>query len=326
MGNQKRACAKIFFYTQGNFGKIKLMYPQTNSSGRDFSRPGFTLIELLVVVAIIGILAGMVVVNMSGATDAAKMAKSKAFSSSIRSFLLMSRAAEWKFDESSGTTATDTVGTNNGTLVNSPTRRSGSECVSEGCLSFDGGDYVTVENDDLDITDELTIETWVKFNNFSGPPYFLSRGVSSADGWYWRVQTDGNWNAAYSWGGGSSYPYPNPAIILETGKWTHLVTVFDNVNRRINYYKDGKFAGYSVPTQSFIGNPDRILYIGSYNGSYRLNGSMDEVRIYNKALTISAIRDGYLSGLDNLLASSQITEQEYRENLSDLNSNYAVNE
>jgi prepilin-type N-terminal cleavage/methylation domain-containing protein len=294
------------------------------SNRQSKTEKAFTLIELLVVIAIVGILAGLAVVSMSGATEAARIAKLKVYSNSIRSSLMGNRVSEWKFDEVSGSAATDTVGTNNGTLVNSPTRKSGADCVSGGCLSFNGGNYATVENDDLDITEELTIEAWVKFNNFSGPPYIFSRGIASTDGWYWRIQTDGNWNAAYCWSGGSSYPYPNPAIILETGKWTHLVTVFNNTSRRIDYYKNGEHAGYSLPTQSFIGNPARALFIGGYNGSYLLNGSMDEVRIYSAALTASAIRDQYVAGLDKLLAKGQITNEDYQQRIASLNLTYAT--
>lgn len=42
------------------------------------NKKGFTLIELLVVIAIIGILSGLIIVNLSGATDAAHDAKIKA--------------------------------------------------------------------------------------------------------------------------------------------------------------------------------------------------------------------------------------------------------
>ena len=51
-------------------------------------------------------------------------------------------------DEEEGTTAYDSQGTNNGTLVNGPTWQSSSNCVSGSCLSFDGSnDYVACGND-----------------------------------------------------------------------------------------------------------------------------------------------------------------------------------
>ena len=51
-------------------------------------KKGFTLIELLVVIAIVGILSGIVVIYMNGATDAAKDAIRKADVSTLRKALL----------------------------------------------------------------------------------------------------------------------------------------------------------------------------------------------------------------------------------------------
>jgi hypothetical protein len=68
----------------------------------------------------------------------------------------------WKFDEDSGTIATDSVGTNDGTLVNGPVWTSGQV---DGALSFDGvDDYVSVpDSDDWYFgTGDFTIDLWVR--------------------------------------------------------------------------------------------------------------------------------------------------------------------
>ncbi|GAG43024.1 unnamed protein product, partial [marine sediment metagenome] len=70
--------------------------------------------------------------------------------------------AHWKFDEGSGTTAYDSVGGNDGTLINGPVWATGQ---LDGALEFDGGgDYVDVgDKPSLDITgDQITVMAWFK--------------------------------------------------------------------------------------------------------------------------------------------------------------------
>src|SRR3989338_11448150 len=71
----------------------------------------------------------------------------------------------WKFDETSGTTATDSSGNNNtGTLTNSPTWTTGK---IGGALSLDGmDDYTDIGTMDVSGSG-ITIAAWVKADSFS---------------------------------------------------------------------------------------------------------------------------------------------------------------
>lgn len=71
-------------------------------------RKAFTLIELLVVIAIIGILSGLIIVSLGGATSKANLAKAEVFYNSMRNAMLGDLISEWKFEEGSGSTAYDT--------------------------------------------------------------------------------------------------------------------------------------------------------------------------------------------------------------------------
>jgi hypothetical protein len=80
----------------------------------------------------------------------------------------------WKLDEGSGTIATDSVGTNDGTLVNGPVWVSGQV---NGALNFDGvDDYVLLPDIDL-VPSPFTICAWVNIqdNTLPGSHHILKK-------------------------------------------------------------------------------------------------------------------------------------------------------
>ena len=290
----------------------------------------FTLIELLVVIAIVGILAGMVVVNMSGATDAAKIAKAKSFSGSVRSSLLMNRVSEWKFDEGSGTSTADTVGVNNGTLVNfnfdtTSGWRNGSDCVSGSCLQFDGSnDYVNAGNTaNLNITDAFTIEAWIKTSNVNKSYQGIIRQGTTQNGVHFMFENSGGTVAGWArlngvWAGMAHSP------ALTNNTWYHVALVYNGSSSVV--YTNGVKGTPFVQSGTITGFDTSALTISQspYGGSFI--GMIDDSRIYNAALASSVIRNQYLAGIDQLLVKGQITNEEYQKRLSDINSTYAIEE
>lgn len=287
-------------------------------------RSAFTLIELLVVIAIIGILAGMAVVNMSGATDAAKIAKSKAFSSSIRSALLMNRVSEWRFDEGLGTSTADTVGSDSGTLVNGPAWRSGSDCVSEKCLSFDGAnDYVkTAANFSNEANSAITLEAWVNSDVITNHGSYYRRIIIPGGNQYFSLALNGGKITVY-YNNGVQRELNAPDVV-SVGRWYHVVGMYDGAN--VKLYIDGVQINSTASSLAAIASGP--VHIGVY--SDEVNGwwdsSIDEVRIYSAALPASAIREDYLAGVEKLLNKRQITEQDYKQRLAGFNSIYAIEE
>jgi len=286
----------------------------------------FTLIELLVVIAIIGILAGMVTVNMSGATESARIAKLKVYSSSIRSSLMANRVSEWKFEEGTGTTTADTVGSNSGTLANSPIWRIGGDCVSGGCLQFNGtNNYVDAGSDpSLNMaSNDFTIEVWAKA--VSG---ITGRGIINKGGWSaigYGIQQAFSPANTYYFVVRDSAGYKSIALPLyETWGWTHIVAI-----KKTNYLEawvNGSRVGTWSGAIGSLDNPAKKLEIGRSSDPYYFNGIIDEARVYNSAMTASVIRDQYLAGLDKLLAGGQITEEDHCKKIAEFNLEYAVNE
>jgi len=182
----------------------------------------FTLIELLVVIVIIGILAGVIMISTSSSIDKANIAKSKVFESSIQNNLSANMISKWKLDEGTGISTADAWGTNTGTLVNSPTWRTGSSCVSENCLQFNGSNYVrsTLTNF-LGGDQPHTISFWMYYTSVPSSRQDPITIGNAAISQYSAVDISTN---NFNW-----YFYDNDTRLSEappTNQWVHICLTY----------------------------------------------------------------------------------------------------
>jgi len=299
-------------------------------------KKAFTLIELLVVIAIIGILSGLIVVAMGGITNSANIAKGKVFSNSLRNALMMNLVSEWKFDGSgvadggAATTAytQDNWSGGNNLTINgdSPIVYSGSNCVYNSCLYFDGNSYLSVnENSSLDITNGITLEAWVNVtslqnNNYEyiirkyatdpnqGTLYGLSMGYGDATVKFFI------WTQNYS--GCQTFSSTGSAGALTLNQWYHVTATYDSVAGLIRIFINGALNNSTSSITGAIRTTSNPLYISHrQDGTLYFNGYMDNVRLYNAAIPTSMIQEQYYAGLNNLLSKGEITGEEYSQRL-----------
>jgi len=262
------------------------------------SKRSFTLIELLVVIAIIGLLSSVVLVNLSGPRQKAKITKALEFSQSVQHAIGVEAVGIWDFDDCS---AKDLSGyKNNGTI-------NGAVCVDDtpykvvgsgqgkNALSFDGNDdYVDCGNGViLDITNEITISMWVKLKTISGSrQVFLDKGSFTDDKSYY-FGWDGSQVEMRIW-------YTNGLAVKtyapSVDKWYYFVATGKNGEQK--FYVNGELIG-STSIIGTITSTSRPVLLGNANGrSYYFNGIIDEVRIYSTALSVYQIKEHYLAGLE----------------------------
>ncbi len=204
---------------------------------------------------------------------------------------ITSPIAYWKLDEASGSTAYDSAGTYNGTIYGAtPT-----EAVVDGAFEFDGySDYI-IFGDILDseMGNAFTIGVWIKLRegaiqNIIDYMYILWK---SDDRPGIRISTDGlvsflHWHA----GTGISVRSINA---LEEEKWYYLSYVYNG--SEFIAYINGKFIG-SVTDSGY--SPGGTLYIGGeLEPSRCFDGIIDEVAIFDQALSENAVRTLYQAGL-----------------------------
>jgi len=219
----------------------------------------------------------------------------------------------WRFDEDYWMGNKDEVKdssglANHGTIFETSQVQPGK--LGKGLARFDGlNDYIIVENSDSLEPDQITVETWVKKTGSTSFEYLISKGASYDSFSSYAFYTDGNGGLSFYIGDGiSTTKSPNHDSSLWDGSWHHIAGSYDGSTVRL--YVDGEeiqsgtesslFLGYNLSTQN-------DLYIGNYNGSvsHPFNGDLDEVLIWNRALSASEILQHYTTVKEISSAATQ---------------------
>jgi len=194
----------------------------------------------------------------------------------------------WKFDEGQGDTAYDSVGDNDGTLINNPTWTSGQV---RGALSFDGiNDYVDVGY--VSECDALSIGLWVNLDSLphTWNSLFHNNGWESGD-IHFMIRGDGRVEFAM-WG--MPDRLSNFAFSSSTfGEWYHIAVVYDRWAKTVDFYINGQHdvrRTYSSTRSAVLGP----LRIGGWNWEVRnFHGWIDELQLYDRALSAADIEQLY---------------------------------
>jgi hypothetical protein len=194
------------------------------------------------------------------------------------------------FNEGSGTVAYDSSGNgNNGNLVNGPTWVDGKFGKA---LSFDGvNDYVEA-NDSIGTFSYLTIAAWFKLNSLpsSYATIYFNGDGSGGNDIHLAITSDG---AIFSRADAPSECdisiWKSSSGLVSPGNWYHVVVVFDTVNDVKKVYLNGTLVQNvtytcSIPTANYKDEIGRA-YDNSFLNNWYFNGVIDEVRIYNRALS-----------------------------------------
>jgi ABC-type transport system substrate-binding protein len=203
----------------------------------------------------------------------------------------------WRFDEGSGTTASDSSGNGNtGTLHSGAAWTDGKFAKA---LDFNGVDgYVQIpQSSSLDVSAQVTVEAWVNLRAYVDSTGMNSHIVSRSDNMgspYYVLATFVNGSINYDIGPFSGYH--SSVATLPLNSWTHLAMTYDgaSVCLYINGVADSNYAqSGSIPTTSnwlAIGCKPTAPYGGPGTYAYT-NGIIDDVRIYNRALNQQEIQD-----------------------------------
>jgi len=227
----------------------------------------------------------------------------------------------WKFEEGSGSTAYDSVdgSVSHGTLHNGPRWTTG---IVGGAISFDGmDDYVEGPRTQIESGTYPTIgtvEAWVKLNSYPTTyRYGIVAGLTGPlDHLYGQytcsfseiLEVDLNKKASYYHWDGSGVRRPIGTTTLNLNQWYHLaatVTANEDGSQEVKLYVNGELEGstmsYGYPAPGKYFDLSFANNCWGYHYSHKeFHGTIDEVAIYDRALTLQEIQQHYQNGLIGL--------------------------
>lgn len=200
---------------------------------------------------------------------------------------------------------------NNGTVINGATLTTDRFGNTNSAYLFNGtNQYITVPlNSVFNFGNrDFSIRAWVNANNLNPGRRIVGAGYEVIDGmWTFGIGVNSFWgsnvrmNAAFH--NGSSVVDVNTPSELNTmiNKWYQVCMV--RTNGSIRFYVNGKFEGSNAISGTVLANPVSDLLIGTrarFNPADLIeffSGSLDDIEIYNVALSDNIIFDDYVNDL-----------------------------
>ena len=169
-------------------------------------------------------------------------------------------------------------------------------------LNFDGvDDYLDIPaSSDYDFSDEdaFSLSFWVNFNDVSSVQY-----IFSAEDMFWVfLNDDGEIKFRYRNHPSGNWPEMSSSFSPQIETWYHIIITTDNGSSKI--YINGSLdeeSNVSISGLTANGNNTRNLELGarkvySSDPLYFLNGSLDDVAMWNKSISASEVSAIYNQG------------------------------
>ncbi len=192
----------------------------------------------------------------------------------------------WKLDEGTGSSISDSSGYGNGgTVTGSPlwsTGHSGTALELSGSTQYASVPYNALY--DFNQSGGFTVSAWIKLTSgVSSLRFVLTQGYGER-GWYLAIDENNKLKAAYN---SPSYGTLSGSSALSSDVWHHVALSY--APSAIKLYVDGQaIATDSTTTQMPAINTAGPFLIGN-RWSNGFAGSIDEVRVYNRALSLSEV-------------------------------------
>jgi len=207
-------------------------------------------------------------------------------------------------------TAADSTGNGNDATVYGATLTANRFGVANKAYAFNGySNYMVVKDTKalrLDSTD-FSINVWINLASYNysyGTEVLVKRDAGTAKGWDYGITGVANLNNNIPYGvtsyqvSGGSDPVATGNKQVSVNQWHMLTTVYYFKQKTLLYYIDGlpDDITYNIPTPNATTAAN--LTIGqdsqtAINTNYFLNGKLDDIRIYGRALSPASVQKLY---------------------------------
>lgn len=228
-------------------------------------------------------------------------------------FLTNGLLGYWKLNDAGGTSAVDSSGNaNTATLINGPTWNFGKV---GGAVNFPGSGFMTAQTaaaaSNLDSLTAFSVSGWYYPQGYgqNGLGYYFSKGDAGTSGYNLSVDSSSRYIVTVA------YSTTNITVVADFpssdatyfNKWHHIVITHDGSTTAANLkiYDNGTelthtfnqngvgTLGSDTGTAFFIGNSS------TYGRTFE--GKVDEMRVYNRALSESEVQQLYRFGINTLV-------------------------
>ncbi|MBS1665311.1 MAG: LamG domain-containing protein, partial [Bacteroidetes bacterium] len=192
----------------------------------------------------------------------------------------------------------------NGTIVGSLSFVADRFGNTNSAIFFSGGagNHIEVDDNALLHTAGITLSAWVKVTGNSSTINTIvdkPLGTSQSDSWHFGLTPAWSYSSWFFNDPGSALgsQVTSPAVL---GEWHYVVATFNNTSKVHKLYIDGMLKSTNTFNNT-IGYDNNKMYIGAAlenNGlNFPMDGTIDDVKIYDDALTAQQIASDYAAGI-----------------------------
>jgi large repetitive protein len=157
----------------------------------------------------------------------------------------------------------------------------------DAALGFNGSSYVELGTSDLDLTNEITVSLWINIDQLQPNQIVLAKGQYANP---FRIRLEGSGVEVII--RTSTTNYLDSVADLAAGEWSHIAFTYGN-GSFILYINGESDCERALTGNVATGSADILMGSEPQTFLYGLDGALDDVRIYNRALSVDEIETLY---------------------------------